>query len=75
MRSGALNYRTASQIYEARDAGFSIEETLELLEKDERVYGYALEHELEISEHIINNLRIMFPDKKITKPYITFSFN
>ena len=70
-----LNYRTASQIYEALDLGFTKEETLELLDKNERVYDYATEHKKEISSHIVNCLKQIFPDKKISKPYLNFDIS
>src|SRR3989338_2031208 len=69
-KSSILNYKTASEIYEARDLGFSREETLELLEVDNKVYRYAIRHRKEISQHIMNSLHIMFPDKEVTKPYV-----
>lgn len=72
-----LTYRLASQIYEAVDeeeeeeggCGFSREDTLEVLGCSERVYDYAVEHRDEIEPVIVNALKVLYPDKKIDKPF------
>ncbi len=74
-RREILMYENASQIYEARDVGFKKPEILELVNLDERVYDYAIEHEQEISGHIISSLKTMFPDKPVKNPYVDFSIN
>src|SRR3989344_859329 len=70
-----LSYRFASQIYETLDTGFSKEEIIESFGLSEELYNYALENKPEISQHIMNSLRIIFPERKeeINKPYREFS--
>lgn len=65
-----LNYRLASQVYEARDAGFTIEETVELLDTRKRVVDYLLEKENIVSSKIVEILGVLYPDEKITTPYV-----
>lgn len=72
-KKSILNYRKASEIYEAEDASFSEKEILELCNISKEVYDYALDNKKEISKHIMKNLEIMFPDRKIKKPYRNFS--
>ena len=64
-------YRTASQVYEAQDAGFTLEETIKLLEKRKEAIGYCLAHRKEIEPKIRAILKQIYPTKKITKPYLT----
>ncbi len=73
LKMDTLYYRTASEIYEAKDADFRKEEILELCEINDEVYNYALKHKKEIADQIMRNLRIMFPNKPVTKPYVNFS--
>ena len=65
-----LTYRLASEIYEARDCGFTPEDTIFLLDSQQQVVEYALEHEKKISKTIINALQNLYPEKSITKPYL-----
>jgi len=65
-----LTYYKASEIFQARDLGFNRDETLELLDVDGRVYDYAIQNQGEIIETIVRNLRIIFPERQIQRPYI-----
>ena len=68
---GALTYRDASQIYgfkEEFDA--SDEEISSAIGKDLKVVSYALEHRKDIEPKLIQGLQVIFPDKKIEKPYL-----
>ncbi len=65
-----LNYRIASQVYEAQDAGFNEPEICELLDRDERVIQYAIEHRPKVEKTIIKAIRVFHPDKKVNKPYL-----
>jgi hypothetical protein len=67
-----LNYRLASQIYEAQDLHFSKSETIYVLDIYEEVYDYAINNRNSIGGEIINALKVLYPDKKITKPYLNF---
>jgi hypothetical protein len=67
-----LTRRLASQIYEAQDLDFSKSETMELLDIPEEVYNYAINNRKSIGGEIINALKIFYPEKNITKPYINF---
>ena len=69
-----LTYRVASQIYEAIDAGFTQAEIPNELTTENRLVNakivkYAINHKSEISPPIIQTLKLLYPDKKITKPY------
>ncbi|MCH7567955.1 MAG: hypothetical protein IIA87_00905 [Nanoarchaeota archaeon] len=66
---GTLNYRLASQVYEAQDLGFSVSETMELLDSGNELVNYALENRGEISDKIVGALEVMYPDRDISKPY------
>jgi len=68
---GVLNHYKASEIYEARDEGFSRKEISELCSVNERIFDYALNVEGEVSPQIVTALRILFPKTNITKPYYT----
>ena len=74
-RKEILMYGNASQIYEARDAGFTKSEILELIDIDDKVYNYAIRHKKEISGYITSSLKKIFPDKLVKNPYIDFSIN
>lgn len=66
-----LNYRGASQIYEAEEAGFSREEISELTGFGERSIDYALKNREKIGRDIIKVLKIIYPEREIKCPYIT----
>ncbi|HLD57421.1 MAG TPA: hypothetical protein VJA47_03890 [archaeon] len=66
-----LAYRKASEIYLAKDLGYSKEEIMELLDVSERVYGYAMENQEEIEEKIENVLDILHSKRRHPRPYIT----
>ncbi len=70
----SLTYSMAGQIYEARDLGFTKQETMELLDiSNERVLEHAMKfRKKEIAPKIISALRILYPEKNITKPYVDF---
>lgn len=65
-----LYYRTASQIYEAEYAGFTKNETLELLTISGEIYDYALDNKDKISDFIINSLKVLYSDRKIINPWV-----
>lgn len=64
-----LTVKSASEIYEARDAGFTFNETCELLDLSPKVVGLAVLRAIEIESQIVNYLRFLYGDGKITKPY------
>ena len=73
-RGRKLPYREASQIYEAHDAGFTLEEKMELLDTTEKKIDFALANRDSIEPTIINALQVMFQDRTITKPYISKTY-
>ena len=68
-----LNCRLASQIYEAKDLGFTRGEVMELLDVPEQVYDSFLNHKDEVGGRIVDALRVLYPDRRIRKPYLEFS--
>lgn len=69
--SEQVSYSLASQLYEAKDLGFTVGERCELFGVKEPTVRYADEHRREISNDIKQGLRCLHPDRKITKPYLT----
>lgn len=69
-----LTYLKASQIYEAVDAQFSMEEIICSSKNtiNRRLYDHVLKHRQEIGRHIMRSLGQLFPDKEFTTPYVTF---
>ncbi len=65
-----LTYRLASQIYEARDLKFEIQEIVELLDTKKIIVNYMLKNETIISPKIFDMLKTLYPEKNITTPYI-----
>ncbi len=71
----ALNYRLASEIYEASDkCKFNIQETAEILDVSQKLVNYALEHRNEIEPVILDSLRVLYNDSKINEPYKKIDF-
>ena len=70
LKKDQLTYRSASQIYEALDAGFFQKEINESY--NEEIVNYAFLKRDEIQRHIVRSLKQLFLDKHIDKPYITF---
>ncbi len=66
-----LSYTKASTIYEAIDAGFTEEETAEYTGAGQAQVKRALKHRPEFEKTIIAELKIIYPDAEITKPYLT----
>jgi predicted DNA-binding transcriptional regulator AlpA/predicted transcriptional regulator len=66
---GHLDYRLASEVYQAEDLGFSKEEILDLFDMSEKVYGVLCKDRKDIKGKIIEALRTLNPDKVIDKPY------
>lgn len=72
---GSLSYRLASQIYESKDAGFSRQETVELLDTSNKAVEYALNYKQEISNKIIRALKVLYPKARTEKPYVNFGLD
>lgn len=66
-----LTHRLASQIYEARDLGFSNGEIQDLFKVPANLVNYAFEDMGKIVKPIFQVLRLFNPDKDITKPYFS----
>lgn len=69
-RGAFLNYRLASQIYEAQDAGFSHDETCQLLGTQGGFVSYAMQHRETIEKKIVDALRILHPSRNSINPYL-----
>lgn len=67
---GRLYYRTASQIYEAENAGFSKNETLELLSINNEVYDFAMNNKTKIGNFIMDSLKVLYLQREIQNPWI-----
>ena len=65
-----VNYTLASQVYEAKDLGFTREEIVELLNLDGGVVDYALRNRRKIGRKIKDALKILYPERKSNKPYL-----
>jgi len=70
-----FNYKLASQIYEAKDSGyfkeFSKEEVAQLLNTSTKTIDYALENRKLIEKVISQSLKVIYPERKETTPYLT----
>lgn len=69
-----LNYRLASEIYEAVDCGFNGKDIVELVGKSERLVDYTLSHRKEIEPQIVKGLRVLYNDLRgrvVKRPYVT----
>ncbi len=64
-------YRRSSQIYEAQDLGFTIEEISELLDINSRHIKRAFKKREIYEERIITLLNTLYPNKQHNKPYLT----
>ncbi|MBI5392641.1 hypothetical protein HZA96_02120 [Candidatus Woesearchaeota archaeon] len=71
-KGDTLNYRFASQIYEAIDTGFNLEEISQLTDATPRVIEYAKQHRTTIEPFIIKSLKTLYPDKEIKQSYKPF---
>jgi hypothetical protein len=69
---GWLHARDASTVMEALDSGFTMEESLELVDLMPDPRDYLFENIAEIEQIIVEGLQKMYPDKNITKPYKTW---
>jgi hypothetical protein len=65
-----LTYRLASQIYEAKHAGFTIDETAEVLDTTREAVSVALENKDTIGERIKGALDTLYPEKEILFPFL-----
>lgn len=76
-RTSVLSYRLASQIYEARDAGyfteFSRSQMAEFFDTSREAVDYTFEHENKISPKITSVLGKIYLDRRSKKPYRTKS--
>ena len=67
-----MNYRTASEIYQARDLGFSREEIGELFDKDAGIVDFTFNDEKKIGGRIKKVLRKIYRGRNIDKSYKDF---
>ena len=64
-----LPYRVASQVYQAQDSGFSRDEIIFLLDKSSEIIDHALKNRPQIENDIIVNLRKLYPERDVKRPY------
>lgn len=67
-----LTYRKASEIYEAKDARFSITEIAELTDRNVDFVKDVLSRREKYQPKIMRVLRMLYPDREIKKPYINW---
>lgn len=67
----SVRYNTASQVYEARDAGFSDPETRELLKIREKERDWYWKNVGWIGEDIKDTLKFFYRGEEVTKPWVT----
>ncbi|MBS3089918.1 hypothetical protein J4461_03510 [Candidatus Pacearchaeota archaeon] len=65
----AISYEKASKIYEAIDAGFTLEETAEYSNSQLKAVNYVLENRSELEKILINVLHRLYPERNIINPY------
>lgn len=68
-----LTNRTASLIYEAKDAGFTEDKMVEYAGTNEKLMQYALDNRdtgEEIGKEIVKVINILYPKRGITTPYV-----
>ena len=75
LRRKHITYALASQIYEAIDLGFDVEETAELNDTTNKIIIYALSDRAVISRDIRRELRILYPGRKSNKSYLSSEEN
>lgn len=68
--NGRLTIRKASQIYELMGKGVNLNKIKSRLRIGDKVLYEAIVKREEYSEKIMNNLRKIYPEIKITKPYL-----
>ena len=62
-------YKLASQIYEAQDLGFTLQEIAELTDKTKETIKKYMNKRQQIEPEIIEGLETIF-DRKFEKPYL-----
>jgi len=67
---GVSSYRKMSQLYEAQDAGFTREETVEYSGLISDLVYWGIENRPEIEAKIINAFDVLYPGEKHLKPYL-----
>ncbi len=65
-----LTYRIASQIFMAKDAGYTDEEVMSEFNMSQRLLNYFYRNKKDLKETIINALRVIYKDHKVSKPYL-----
>lgn len=68
--SDSLNYRIASQVYEAQDTGFQASEIAELIEEPIKLVEYAMSERSNLQQKIMYALSKLYPDREINRPYL-----
>ena len=63
--------RVASQIYESKDYGYDVSDTAQITGTTPYAVERVLERRITVQPEIMRNLQILYPDKRITKPYLT----
>jgi len=66
-----VSYRKASEVFEARDAGFDRDESAYLLDVDRRFVDFVLREKHYIKDSLQKALRVLHPGRKTHKPYLT----
>jgi hypothetical protein len=67
-----LTYTLASQVYEAQDLGYILEEVCELNDTNPTAIQTLTEQRPTLERRIMKTIEILYPEQNITKPYLTF---
>ncbi len=67
-----LTFSKASQIYQARDLGFSAEETALVCNTLPEIVAYAEQQRRSIAPKIVRAIKTLYPKEKAKAPYINF---
>jgi len=71
-RDGKLPVRVASQIYEMVDQNIPLKKIIKKLKITPRVFSNAIENRPTYEPHIISELKAMYPQKDVQRPYVDF---
>ncbi|MFA5724433.1 MAG: hypothetical protein WC979_09335, partial [Candidatus Pacearchaeota archaeon] len=71
-RDGKLPVRIASQIYEMIDQNTPLKKIIKQLKITPRVFSNAIENRHIYEPHIISELKAMYPEENVQRPYVNF---
>lgn len=69
-KNGSLSYKVVSEIYEAKDAGYLINDIAQLVEKSVPTVQGVLKVRSDLEPKVVGALRVLYGDESIKKPYV-----